>query len=179
MEFSQDSTVSKLILLFILEKMEIPLTENSIIDICTSRNDWLNYMECKDVLYQLIEANFVYKSGTGNTSEERYNITYEGQNCLEHFYERIPAELREQISEYAKENKVSFKRSQEYVSDYFKNNDGSYTVVLKIRSSLVNVSLFEMKLKTPSRQNALEACKNWREKAHLVYEYIYESLVNF
>lgn len=57
MEFSQDSTVSKLTLLFILEKMEIPLTENSIIDICTSRNDWLNYMECKDVLYQLIEAN--------------------------------------------------------------------------------------------------------------------------
>ena len=71
MEFSQDSTVSKLTLLFILEKMEIPLTENSIIDICTSRNDWLNYMECKDVLYQLIEANFVYKSGTGNANEER------------------------------------------------------------------------------------------------------------
>ena len=112
MEFSQDSTVSKLTLLFILEKMEIPLTENSIIDICTSRNDWLNYMECKDVLYQLIEANFVYKSGTGNANEERYNITYEGQNCLEHFYDRIPAELREQIAEYAKENKVHFKRAQ-------------------------------------------------------------------
>ncbi len=178
MEFSQDSTVSKLTLLFILEKMEIPLTENSIIDICTSRNDWLNYMECKDVLYQLIEANFVYKSGTGNANEERYNITYEGQNCLEHFYDRIPAELREQIAEYAKENKVHFKRAQEYVSDYNKNDDGSYTVVLKIRSSLVNQSLFEMKVKTPSRQNAIETCKNWREKAHLVYEYVYETLMN-
>ena len=60
MEFSQDSTVSKLIMLFVMEKMEMPLTEKSIIDICTSQNDWLNYMECKDVLYQLLEANFIY-----------------------------------------------------------------------------------------------------------------------
>ena len=45
-EFTPDETVNKLILLFVLDQMEIPLTENSIIDICTSRNDWLNYMEC-------------------------------------------------------------------------------------------------------------------------------------
>lgn len=179
MEFSEDSTVSKLMLLFIMEKMEIPLTENSIIDICTSRNDWMNYMECKDVLYQLTEANFVYKTERKGDAEERYTITYEGQNCLEHFYLRIPAELREQITEYAKENRAHFKRSQEYVADYMKENDGSYTVVMKIKSSTIGQNMFELRIKTPSRQSAIEACKNWREKAHLVYEYVYETLINF
>ena len=46
-QFVPDETENKLILLFILDKMEIPLTENSIMDIATSRNNWLSYMDCK------------------------------------------------------------------------------------------------------------------------------------
>ena len=177
MEFSQDSTISKLIMLFVMEKMEMPLTEKSIIDICTSQNDWLNYMECKDVLYQLIDASFIYCiDGHGN--EEQFTITFEGQNCLEHFYQRIPLHLREQIIEYIKNNRAHFKKSQEYVADYSKNSDGTYLVVLKIRSHTVNYPMFEIKIATASRQSAIEACNNWRENAHLVYEQVYESLIN-
>ena len=40
MDFEQDNTIHKLKLLFVLDKMEIPLTENNIIDICTSSNNW-------------------------------------------------------------------------------------------------------------------------------------------
>ena len=53
MNISSDSTVNKLVLLFVLEKIEIPLAENSILDICSSRNNWVNYMECKEILYSL------------------------------------------------------------------------------------------------------------------------------
>ena len=42
LEYTQDSTINKLKLLFLLDKMEIPLTENNIIDICTSRTDKIN-----------------------------------------------------------------------------------------------------------------------------------------
>ena len=42
LEYTQDNTINKLKLLFLLDKMEIPLTENNIIDICTSRNNWIN-----------------------------------------------------------------------------------------------------------------------------------------
>ena len=178
MEFSQDSMVSKLILLFILEKMEMPLTEQSIIDICTSQNDWLNYMECKDVLYQLVEANFVYNTD-GQAGEERFTVSYEGQSCLDHFYQKIEPKLREQIIDYIKNNRLHFKKSQEYVADYFKNSDGTYLLVLKIRSHTVNYPMFEIKIATPSRQTAIEACRKWRENAHLVYEQVYENLINF
>ena len=57
MEFNHDTLQSKLILLFMFEKIEMPLSEKSIMDICTSQNDWLNYMECKDILFQLISKN--------------------------------------------------------------------------------------------------------------------------
>ncbi len=181
MEFVPDSTVKKLILMFALDQMEIPLTENSIIDICTSRNDWLGYMDCKEILWQLIDAKFIYKLESGAESdakEVRYNITYEGRNCLSHFFTRIPQSIREEISEFAKLNRIVFKRSQEYVYDYFKNSDGSHTVVLRIKEPLVSQPMFEIRIKTSTRNAAINAGKKWCEKAPSVYEYVYENLID-
>ena len=158
--------------------MEIPLTENSIIDICTSRNDWLNYMDCKDLLWQLIEVGFVYKTNGESDDEIRYGITYDGRNCLSHFYNRIPQSLRESMTVFAKDNRMNFKRSQEYVSEYFKNPDGSHTVVLKIKEPMIPQSLLEIKIKAPTRHSAILTCKKWKEKAANIFEYLYDSVID-
>ncbi|HBP43837.1 MAG TPA: hypothetical protein DD621_04130, partial [Clostridiales bacterium] len=79
LEYTQDSTINKLKLLFLLDKMEIPLTENNIIDICTSRNNWINYMDCKEILWQLMEVGFIYKTDNDD-GECRYGITLDGRN---------------------------------------------------------------------------------------------------
>lgn len=154
--------------------MEIPLTEDSIIDICTSRNTWLKYMECKDVMWQLLDVGYIAK--TANDDAPRYNITYEGRNCLSNFYLKIPSSTREEITVFAKENRMDFKRAQEYTSTYFKNNDGSYTSVLKIKDPLQTQNLFELKIVFPSRKASVQAAKKWREKAPNIYESIYETL---
>src|SRR5574344_678203 len=153
--------------------MEIPLTEDSIIDICTSRNGWLKYMDCKDVMWQLLDVAYIAKSGD---EQCRYNITYEGRNCLSNFYQKIPITTREEITSFAKENRMDFKRAQEYVGTYFKNNDGSYTASLKIKDPLEAQNLFELKVVFPSRKTAINATKKWKEKAPNIYEYVYELL---
>lgn len=177
MEFTPDTPVNKLTLLFVLDKMEIPLTENSIIDICTSQNTWLNYMECKDILWQLMEIGFVYNTDT-ESEESRFSITVDGRNCLSHFFLRIPQSLREQITQFVKENRMNFKRSQEYVSDYFKNPDGSHTVILKIKEPLIAQPLLEIKLKAPSRHSAITTCKKWKDKAPNIFEYLYDTIID-
>ena len=176
-KFVPDNLVNKLILLFVLEKMEIPLTEKSVLEICTGKNRWLNYMDCKEVLWQLIEAKFVY-TPSETKRESRYNITYDGRQCLSHFYQRIPASLREEIDSYCKLNRNYIKRTQEYVSDYYKNDDGSYTVEFKIYEMLVPDALFEIKIKTASKQSAINASKNWRDSAAATYEHIFETLIS-
>lgn len=176
MEFTPDATVNKLTLLFVLDKMEIPLTENSIIDITTSTNNWLNYMECKEILWQLMEVGFIFDTGA-DTDEKRYGITVDGRNALSHFYLRIPQSLREQITTFVKDNRMAFKRSQEYVSDYYKNPDGTYTVVLKIKEPLISQPLLEIKVKTPTRHAAIIACKKWKDKAPNTFEHLYDSLI--
>ena len=170
--------LGKLIVLYVLETIEIPLTEQSIVNICYSKNNWIeNYMDCKEIIYSLVDTGFIYKTN-GNASEDRFTITYTGRDCLSHFYHRINQQLKEQITEYVKENKIAFKRSQEYVSSIDKNSDGSYTVSLRIRSALIDEPMFEIKIKAPSKENAIHASNIWREKAHLIYENVYENLID-
>ena len=177
MEFVQDNTIQKIKLLFVLERMEIPLTENNLIDICTSSNDWFTYLDLKEALFELIKVKFIYENKIEN-EENRYSITFEGRKCLSCFYYRIPKDMREKIMTYAQENRMNFKRSQEYLSEYEKNQDGSYTVTLKIKEPLSANSLMTLKLKLPTRQSALETSKKWTEKAPLIYENIYDTLLD-
>ncbi len=175
MDFVADTTVNKLILLYVLDKMEIPLTENSILEICSSQNNWVNWMDCKDLLSQLIMSKFVYKPNT-DSDENRYNITVAGRECLSQFYTRIPASLRDSISQFAMDNKMQFKRNQEYISKSYKNEDGSYTVDLKILEPLTTEAIFSLTIKTDTRHSSATACKKWRELAASVYEYTYSTL---
>lgn len=176
MEFVSDNTINKLILLYVLDKMEIPLTENSILEICSTQNNWVNWMDCKDLLSQLILSKFVYKPNTDN-SESRYNITMAGRECLSQFYTRIPVSLRDKIAQFAQENKMQFKRNQEYIAKSYKNEDGSYTVDLKILEPLTTESIFELSIKADTRHNAAVACKRWRELAANIYEYVYSKII--
>ena len=160
-----------------LEKMEIPLTENSIIEICTNRNSWLNYMDCKEILWQLLDTSFVYKTSGSEPENTYYSLKEAGRNCLAHFFLKIPASLRENIVKYAKDNRMNYKRSQEYISDFIKNDeDGSFTVILKIVEPRVTAPLLELKVKAQNRNSAKAIAKKWRDKAPEVYENIFELL---
>ena len=174
-DFVADSTVNKLILLFVLDKMEIPLTENSLIDICTNKNTWLSYMDYKDVMWQLIDVKFIYKT-IGGDSECRYNITVSGRNCLSHFFQKIPSSTREEITNFAKANRMNFKRAQEYVGKYLKDRDGTYLCTLQIKDQLEGKNMFEIKVAMPDNKLANKTCKKWKEKAPKIYESIYELL---
>lgn len=171
--FVADDIVNKLILLFIFDKMEMPLTETSLIDICTNKNDWLNYIDYKNIMWQLQNVNLIYKT-VDSENESRYNITIQGRECLSHFFYKIPISLREEITLFAKNNRMQFKRNQEYVGKYLKNNDGSYTATLQIKDTLEGRSMFQVKISVPTCKQAINVCKNWKDKAPQIYEKIYD-----
>ena len=175
--FVADQTTNKLILLFVMDKMEMPLTEYSIIDIITNRNTWLSYMDCKDIMWQLIRAKFIYfDENTNYINESKYSITTEGKDCLSHFFSKIPLSIRNAITDFCRKNRMSFKRAQEYVSAYHKNSDGSYTIVLRINNSEDFQPIFKLQLKVDTRQIATTICKKWEEKAPSMYEKVLETL---
>lgn len=177
MEFVQDNTIQKIKLLFVLEKMEIPLTENNIIDICTASNNWFTFLDLKEAMFQLLDIGFIYENKSEN-EESRYSITFDGRECLSHFHYRIPKDIRDKITAYAADNRLHLKRSQEYISEYTKNEDGSYTVTLKIKDPSSTGSLMVLKLKASTRKMAIETAQKWTNKAPAIYENIYDTLLD-
>lgn len=165
---------NKLILLFVFDKMEVPLTQDTIEEMCCSANDWLSFMDCKPTLSQLLDAGLIYK--LNNTQKPLYAITHNGRVCLADFFTTIPCSIREKISQFVKRNKNKYRKKQEYVADYFMNNDGTYTVYLKIVEA-AGVQ-FELKFVVPSRQMAKDIYSKWPNKAESAYAIIYDNLID-
>ena len=168
-----DSTVNKLIILYIFDAIEMPLAEDSIVDICYYDLKCMQYIDCKEAIANLLDAGLIVDAG--GAGKATYNITRDGYECLKHFYTRIPSHYRDQIMTYCKENRLNLRKKQEYFSDYFKNDDGSYTVLLRILDK--NIVIMELKFIVASRNNAKWIVKNWGDKAAQIYGVLYESLM--
>lgn len=174
MDVANNAKISKLVILFVFDKMEIPLTEDTIIDMCCSQNSWISYMLCKEILADLVDSGFIVINNS-KSGERYYTITTEGRMCLNYFFINIPASMREEISNYVKNNRLNFRRKQEYFRDYSRNDDGSYTVLLKILDPAG--PKLELKLNVANRSNAQDIYKKWEEKASQVYGALYDILL--
>lgn len=175
MQVKGDSSLNKLIILFVFDKMEVPLSENTILDMCCSSNNWIAYMDCQPIIAQLIEHGFIYDIST-SSGEPMYTITPDGRVCLANFFVKIPASTREEIALFIKNNRNKYRRKQECVADYYMNKDGTYTVYLKIIEPIQ--PLLELKFVVPNRQAAKDIYKKWEQKAANVYSLIYDNLVD-
>ena len=168
-----DTTISKLILLYVLEQMDIPATSDTLNDMCCSQNNWLSYMTLTEIIPELIDTRFIIC--TENSGIKYYKITKDGHNCLEYFYAKIPSSMRKSISLYIRQHRQEYKRNQEYFRDYKKNKDGTYTLLLKITDP--TSSKLEIKLNVDSHNEAVEVFKRWNTSASEVYTNIYKILI--
>ena len=178
LEFSNDDFQTKLMLLYMLEQIEIPLSEQFILDICTTRNDWINYMECVSVFHDLLRDGFIYTPDNQDSKRCRYTLTAKGRSALSIYYEEVPEQLRQAISEFCKNNRMYFKRLQEYVADFRKNSDGTYMVTLQIIETASSEPMFEIKINLQTRADAVKAVDIWTTKAPSFYEFVYTNIIN-
>ncbi len=174
---TQDSTQNKLILLFVFDKMETAMTESTILDLCSYKNNWIDFANCKQTLYDVVDNGFVYKTKPmGGDSEELYDLTTEGRVCLSHFYVRIPSSVRQMISEDIKKKRIEYRRRQDYVANYVKCPDSSYDVTLKIVEP--TKTTLEIHINVMTRNIAKYLERSWQEKAPLVYSKLEEMLID-
>lgn len=174
MQIKGETSINKLILLFVFDKMEIPLSERTLIDMCTSSNDWINYMDCLMLIHKLLSDGFICEIPSGD--ETLYTITPEGRETLANFYINIPRSSREEISRFIKQNSAKFRTRQDCKSDYFLNKDGTYTVFLRILAPMQ--PMLELRFVVPDRKTAHNICKKWEDKAAELYSAVYDTLID-
>ena len=79
MQVRGETSVNKLILLFVFDKMESPLSERTLVDMCTLSNDWLNYMDCIVLIHKLKKDGFICE--IPGADDPLYTITTEGREA--------------------------------------------------------------------------------------------------
>ncbi len=174
MQVKGETSVNKLILLFVFDKMESALSERTLVDMCTSSNDWINYMDCVVLIHKLLRDGFICQ--VPGDDDPLYTITPEGRESLANFYINIPKSTREEISRFIKNNSSKFRNRQECKSDYFQNKDGTYTVFLKILAPVQ--PMLELKFVVPDKKTASNIYKKWEDKASELYSVVFETLVD-
>ena len=143
--------MNKLILLFVFDKMESALSERTIVEMCTTGNGWLNYMDCMELIPKLLDDGFICR--TSSDEEPLYSITA-----------------------FVKNNSGKLRNRQECKADYYLNKDGTYTVFLKILAPVQ--PMLELKFVVPDKKTAQNIYKSWELKASELYSAIYDTLVD-
>ena len=175
MQIQGETSVNKLIVLFVFDKMESPLSERTVLEMCTAGNNWLNYMDCKELIPRLLDDGFICEI-TSPEEELLYSITSDGRESLNSFYINIPKSIRDEISAFIKKNSGKLRLQQECKSDYYQNVDGTYTVFLKILAPVQ--PMLELKFVVPDKKTAQRIYKNWDSKASELYSTVFDTLVD-
>jgi hypothetical protein len=177
MDFSPNTIqVNALLLLFVFDKMDIPLTEQSALEICYCRQTLMEYMDYKTAFGLCTEKKWIVEmpDAASPNANNYFMLTDNGRMCLASMYTMIPSSLRAEVVDYVNANRMQHRRMQEYLASYVMNPDGSYTVTLKIAEPAQTI--VEVRIAVPDRATAKVMEERWCEKAPLAYTALREIL---
>jgi len=159
----QELAENKLIILYILNRIDMPITGEQINRII-SDNNLMNYFYLQQYLNELEESNFV------DLKENKYVLTEFGLNALKLFFKHIQEKTRKKIDEYIVINKEKFRQESQYVATYYKKSEREYIANLQVVEN--DIVLIEINLNLVNAQQAKIVCDNWKQKSNDVYNYI-------
>ena len=164
--------VSKLVILFLFNTLNITLNEHQVVRILTN-HDWANYFDIKDHLFELVETEMLSKRETPHGVF--YTITPLGTDSINLFYKDIMLSVRENIDSFSKQNGDTLNREADLYSDYIMVSDTEFRVTLKILDK--TQPTFELDLLVYSKDEAETLIRNWNISAKGIYQHIYTELM--
>jgi hypothetical protein len=170
---NQKIPISKLVILYLLNSLDLQLSEHQIVK-CITNNNWGNYFDIKESLFELSEIDMLKKRETPNGVF--YTITDIGKSSIEIFSKDILHSVRENIDSYSKNNRDSLQKESDLFADYIKLKDNEFRVTLRILED--TSSIFEINLVVYSKGEAETIINNWLKSASNIYKYTYTELMN-
>lgn len=170
-----EGTNNKLLILFVLDKLEMPISEELLLEICSIENIWIPYLYCKQIINELLESAMITKITANNSDSHLLSLTADGRTCLSYFYNDIPVSVCDDVTEFVKARRLAYRKKQEFQADYSRNADGSFTVNLKILE--IAQPLLDVKFVVATRAIATGIYNSWNKKAPDVYRALYDILV--
>lgn len=161
----------KLIVLFMLDNVEFPLTKAQVFDFVMGKG-YVTFFSLQQSIGELIDAGLIETRSSHNAT--RLLITEKGQETIGFFGNRIPDNIRASIVEFMEENSLAMRRTTSVSADFFKTTAGDYEVALEVKDK--DNMLISVNMSVPSKESAEKICSGWESKNAAVYEYLLNEL---
>ena len=158
-------TLYKLIILYMLDRVEFPITTAQISNYILEK-EYTNFLTLQQVISELTEANLIDARTVNNRTH--LQITNEGRETLYFFDNQINDTLKTEINQYFRENEFELRQEVSILGDYYKSTSGEYEAHLIAKERGNN--LVEIKLSVPTKEVAESICDNWQKKNQEVYQ---------
>lgn len=162
----------KLIVLYILKKVEFPLT-NSQISAFILEEQYTDYFTLQETLADMVESKLLDTEIIRTSTH--YSLTELGTETLEYFGHQISKAIQDDVEKYLKKNKIQLRNENSVIADYHKNEAGDFTVRFQVKEKEEYV--IDLSLNVPLEQQAIIMCDNWRKKNVEIYKYLMKELM--
>ena len=169
---SETFTLYKLIVLYMLSKVNFPLTNAQISDFILNKG-YTTYFKLQQAISELCEAELIREETTHNRT--LYHLTDDGAQSIQFFKNKISKGIQEDIDVFMKEKKYDLKNETAVKSDYYKNTAGEYSVRCQVLEDAE--PLIELILSVPSQKEAETIAINWQKKNQKVYAWLMAELL--
>ena len=163
----------KLIILYILDKVDFPLTNAQLTDFILEKQ-YTNYFNVQQVLSDLLGDGFITCHTVRNSSY--YEITAAGGETLSFFSDTVSSAIRDDIDIFLKENKYSLREENSTQADYYEAKKNEYIAQLKVSERGSNI--IEINRSVPSEAEATLICANWKKKSSEISAKLFSILAN-
>lgn len=165
-------TLYKLIVLYMLQKVDFPLTNAQISEFILDRG-YTTYFTLQSVLSELSESGMVHQETIRNTSY--YTLTDAGAEALHYFQNRVSKMIRDDIDKYIADKKMELRDEVSVIADYYKNTADEYSVRCIVKEKYANP--IDLTITVPDEAQAKIVCRNWKTKCQKIYETVMKELL--
>lgn len=162
----------KVLILYMLNKINSDITEANLFKIITSIND-LNYFYFGQIFNDLVETKLV--ASYTKEKETVFRITSEGKNALSLTKDLLPGIVKLKADSVYKEELNSIAEESSIVAEYIPKTETDYTIKCKIIEN--NETIFEVSTFAGSRENAKKIVDNWNKNANTIFPQILDLLL--
>ena len=157
---------SKLLILYLLEKMALPISTSQI-SLFVLEEGLMNFFELQQCLAEMVESKYI--DAVKDNYNTRYQITDLGATSLKYFEGHLSAHIRNKAGKYVLENREDIKKDYEITANYFKDiRSGEYEVKCGIYED--DAMLMEINIAVVSRGQARDICDNWKNNVSHIYD---------
>lgn len=169
---SETFTLYKLIILYMLNKVDFPLTTSQISEFVLDKG-YTTYFKLQEAISELTQSELIRTETTHNRT--LYHLTESGSETIHYFSNKISSAIRKDIDDFLTEKQYDLKEEVSVKADYYLNTNKEYEARCQIVEN--GFSLIDLKLTVPTEKEAEAITNHWSLKSQEIYTLLLTNLL--